>query len=253
MGGNICLGPLGQENRLHIGDPGTLCLGRSSPPGPLTCEPPQAWLEEVMAASGPVCSAETDRVIQETYRYRVLEVAHRYVGVREGARANRGEEVDAIVEAGGWRPGGAWCAAFAYFCHLTAAAELGGATSCPRPSYPRAAFMWYDATGDYRYTASQILDGVAQPLAGDVMVMARPSSFNNLRRDTRRKLAGHAGIVVRWDAEAEELVTVEGNTDDAGSREGDGVYEKRRAVERNPRGRNKAVFGCVRPVFIPSV
>lgn len=44
---------------------------------------------------------------------------------------------------------------------------------------------------------------------------------------------GHAGVVTAWAQEGQLMKTLEGNTDDAGSREGDGIFEKLRDPKRN--------------------
>jgi hypothetical protein len=43
---------------------------------------------------------------------------------------------------------------------------------------------------------------------------------------------GHVGFIDSWDAASGYAITVEGNTNEAGSREGDGVYRKRRLIRQ---------------------
>ena len=60
----------------------------------------------------------------------------------------------------------------------------------------------------------------ATPLPGDVMGLY----FAHLGR------IAHVGIIYRWGEK--KVVTIEGNTNDAGSREGDGVYKKIRLTRQ---------------------
>jgi hypothetical protein len=46
--------------------------------------------------------------------------------------------------------------------------------------------------------------------------------YNNLKR------IAHAGVVKRWPRGTDYFISLEGNTNDNGSRNGDGFYEKRR-------------------------
>lgn len=56
------------------------------------------------------------------------------------------------------------------------------------------------------------------PCSGDVFGLY----FTNLKR------VAHVGFVDKWTNQF--VITVEGNTNEAGSREGDGVYRKRRPI-----------------------
>lgn len=64
------------------------------------------------------------------------------------------------------------------------------------------------------------VDGGAarRPRKGDVFGIYFPD----------KKRIAHVGFVDSWDDKY--VITVEGNTNEAGSREGDGVYRKRRLV-----------------------
>lgn len=56
------------------------------------------------------------------------------------------------------------------------------------------------------------------PQTGDVFTLF----YASLKRD------GHIGFVDKWSSTGDYVITVEGNTNIAGSRDGDGVYRKRR-------------------------
>lgn len=138
---------------------------------------------------------------------RALAVALERVGVRERG-ANRGFWVERFLSAVGLGPGYAWCAAFVYWCLLRA-----GARSDRLPARRRAAGVaewvrWAEAHGRLR----------SEP--------ARGRLFYWLQADGR----GHLGFVL-GPAWAGAWRTVEGNTSPAGSREGDGVYERVRVLE----------------------
>ena len=63
---------------------------------------------------------------------------------------------------------------------------------------------------------SQLVTPNSQPLTGDVFGLYFPE----------KKRIAHVGFIDKWDGTW--LVSVEGNTNASGSREGDGVYRKRR-------------------------
>jgi len=133
---------------------------------------------------------------------RVLEIASREVGVREVGR-NRGQRVEMYQASVGLKPGDPWCAAFVGFCFLTAAHELG--IACPLHPSGGALKMWSRSDPTARTP-------LARP--GCVFVINHGGGL------------GHCGLVE--SVEDEYFVSIEGNTNDGGSREGDGVYRRKR-------------------------
>lgn len=129
--------------------------------------------------------------------------------VREEAGANRGYWVDRFLAVVGLGPGYAWCAAFVSWCLVQGGVD--------RKKLPKGAAAvrnwsaWADATGRYR----NLEEG---PIRGDLMFWVDRSGL------------GHIGFVVDVSAWASQglVTTIEGNTNAAGGREGDGVHRRTR-------------------------
>jgi hypothetical protein len=137
-------------------------------------------------------------------RGRALLVAQRYVGVRERTR-NSGPEIDQWLELVRLGPGNPWCAAFVYGCYHEAGLELGAPNPLPRTGSVWA--LWNKADDLWKSD---------HPSVGAVFIHVTTEH------------TGHTGLVV--DVEGDYLVTVEGNANAEGSREGDGVYLKKRPI-----------------------
>lgn len=140
----------------------------------------------------------------------VVEAARQYEGVREATGRNDGPAVERMLARTGLPKGNAWCGAYAYACFEDAGVGLpGGARAYAwAPTWhPKARRVW--ERGD------KGSPGAKAPMPGDVFGLY----YANLKR------IGHVGIVESWGAVA---ITWEGNTNGQGSREGDGVYRKRR-------------------------
>lgn len=138
---------------------------------------------------------------------RVVETYHSQVGVREATGHNDGFQVEQYLKAVKLGKGYAWCAAFVKWTfdqcgiHTTINAM---ALSTHRPGH----FVYYKGTK------------ILEPVAGDVFTLFYPK----LGR------IGHTGF---YDAGINTKIyrSVEGNTNAAGSREGDGVYIKYRSYK----------------------
>lgn len=148
---------------------------------------------------------------------KALEIAASQIGVKEKGGKNRGPEVDAYLMAAGLDPDRGnypWCAAFVHHCFMTAAMELGVPNPCPRTARvggnPEAPPGLWDRSRFYQ------TDTVGP---GCVFVIVG-------------KHGGHTGFVESWalvgDDDKVVLTTIEGNTNDDGSREGIGVFRRTR-------------------------
>lgn len=137
-------------------------------------------------------------------REQVKSIYDSQIGVRETGGANRGRHVERYLSSVGFDPGYAWCAAFVSWCYQQA--EINHPKSAWVPSYARKQ--------NIIYKRGEFLKSL--PQQGDVFLIW----FSNLNRPA------HIGFVDRW--KEKWVITVEGNTNDDGSREGDGVYRKRR-------------------------
>ncbi|MFZ4072428.1 MAG: CHAP domain-containing protein [Caulobacterales bacterium] len=152
----------------------------------------------------------------------ILSVARSQIGVREAPGApNRGPEVDAYIRRSGLDPenadpqeGYAWCASFVYWCMDEAAKRLG--RSNPSPRTAGVLRHWRETPGRKRRKLG--VEFGSRPLRpGSLFVM----DFGEGK--------GHIGFVERHIGR--RLITIEGNTNTEGSRQGLGVFRlSRRTV-----------------------
>lgn len=134
----------------------------------------------------------------------VLAVARGLRFVREEPRnSNRGQAVEAMLELTGLGPGQPWCAALVAWVGQTALGK-----DWPLPLTASCAAL--GAAADAKRLLRQ------SPQAGDVFLI----HFASLGR------FAHTGFVVGVQAGA--VTTLEGNTNDGGSRDGWGVFQRTR-------------------------
>lgn len=128
--------------------------------------------------------------------------------MRELTGNNDGVEVAAFLASVGLKEGPPWCAAFPHWCYR----QCG---SVPEPArnfamaanwHPKKCRIWQKG----------------QPLKGRI---SRPGDHFALYYDHLNRI-GHTGFIK--EETDDYLITVEGNTDGSGSREGDGVYIRKR-------------------------
>lgn len=137
----------------------------------------------------------------------VVENYYSQIGVREATGKNDGIQVEAYLKSVKLPKGYAWCAAFVRWTFDQCAIKTtinAMALSAHRP-------------GHFVYIKG---NRISSPRAGDVFTLY----YQNLGR------IGHTGF---FDKEVNEKIyrTVEGNTNGAGSREGNGVYVKYRSYK----------------------
>jgi hypothetical protein len=141
-------------------------------------------------------------------RYRALEYANSQLFVRERTGKNDGAEVKLFLKSVGLGEGYAWCQAFVYWCFEQAAIDLGIVNPIPKTAGVLECYRRAKAAG-----VSIIHDN---PQEGDQFIMDFGSG------------KGHTGLVEF--VEGDKVFTVEGNTNDGGSRDGDGCYERSRFI-----------------------
>ena len=129
-------------------------------------------------------------------RMRILQIAMLQLGVREATGRNDGKAVAAYLQTTGLKEGYPWCAAFVSWVFKTAGYAQ------PRTAWSPALFP----------KARQSLEPLPANLFGIY--------YANLKR------IAHVGFVVK--KEKSWIISIEGNTNMDGSREGNGVYQKRR-------------------------
>lgn len=147
-----------------------------------------------------------------------LECAVKQIGVSERPPgSNRGDEVEEFLAAVRVPAGNPWCAAFVYWCADQAAGELGMTNSLPRTG--GVLDMWRRAKRD----------GLSCVPAGQAAAQPSLVSAGMIFVIDHGHGKGHTGFVE--GVENGRLVTVEGNSNDGGSRDGTGVFRlKRRTI-----------------------
>jgi hypothetical protein len=147
---------------------------------------------------------------------KVLTVAAGEIGTMEvPPGSNRGPEVDLYIKTTGLDPAGhfAWCACFVYWCFNKASGALDVTNPCPKTAGVLA--HWADANDVAN--ARRILPSEAQSEPSLIV----PGTLFLLRTSGT---AGHIGFIEA--VHGNQLTTIEGNTNDGGSREGVGVYRR---------------------------
>lgn len=133
---------------------------------------------------------------------RALQFASAQVGQREVGK-NAGPFVTKLLAAVGLGPGFPWCAAFVSWCLRNAGSTAG-------PSSGRAAVR------NWARWASKTGRSSATPTRGSLFYWLNDNG------------TGHIGFVTK--VEGAQFHSIEGNTDDGGSREGDGTYRRVRTI-----------------------
>lgn len=145
----------------------------------------------------------------------IARAASSKVGIRESGGNNKGAALAPFFAADNYKPNAAddgypWCAAFV--CWAVAVACAGRPITFPLPRTPGA---W--AFEDW----CRSVDGS--------VILRKPPKGDIRRGDLVVFTFSHIGIAV-GNASGDRVATVEGNTDEAGSREGGGVYRKSRPI-----------------------
>lgn len=139
----------------------------------------------------------------------VVSTYRKEIGVREKTGHNDGERVELYLKSIGLPKGYAWCGAFvnwSFVQHKIKTVKAAG-----------AAAAWFRFDSLLIYKRDKFIRKT--PSAGDVFGIYFP----------QYKLIGHVGFIdTEWSISTKWITTVEGNTNEAGSREGDGVYRKKR-------------------------
>lgn len=139
-----------------------------------------------------------------TLQQQALKVAVTQLGKEEVPRgSNWGEPVKIYLASVGINFQASWCMAFMYWCFLQAAKELGIKTPLLKTGGVLKA--WQKAPAAVKVTS---------PQPGDIFIQDHGHGL------------GHTGIVER--VEGDIVHTIEGNTNDTGSREGYEVCRRTR-------------------------
>jgi hypothetical protein len=146
----------------------------------------------------------------------VLRLATGELGVREQGGRNRGPRVETYLASVGAEPGKPWCAAFVYWLFAEAAVHLGYRNPLARTG--GVLRHWHCAPLRAHLPAELVRRHPDKLRAGAIFVIDHGEG------------RGHTGLV-SGPCDGAGYPTIEGNTCPEGSRDGDGVYARRRLLD----------------------
>jgi hypothetical protein len=148
------------------------------------------------------CSAQSKRDC-------VVQTFVAQLGVREATGHNDGVDVEKYLASCRLQKGNPWCAAFVNW-------------TLEQCNAPHRESGWAPAWFTDKTTIALRTSGSAgyAPHPGDVFGIFFPE----------KKRIAHVGFILQWNGD--KVTTIEGNTNMAGSREGDGVYKKVRLTKQ---------------------
>ena len=150
---------------------------------------------------------------EEDKRIQVRRIYTAELGIKEKTGKNDGPRVEEYLRHASLERGDPWCAAFVCWVFDKAGVD-NPRTGWSPDLFPKERLVW-----ERKKAAVAGRKAVKNlPKNGDVFGIWFPE---------KGRIA-HAGFVDKWSDTW--LITVEGNTNEAASREGDGVYRKRRLV-----------------------
>jgi hypothetical protein len=184
----------------HFGSP----LDVDGKVGPLT------WASLFAISAVPVVSDPGKPILVETLRFATTQI-----GVMEQPLgSNRGPQVDLYLKSVGSDLGSPWCAAFVYFCFQQAAAGLGAANPVIRTASVLDHWNRAGAAGISRLGRDECVATPSLVMPGMIFIIINSNG------------SGHCGLVE--SVAGTLLTTIEGNTNDNGSREGIGVFRRQK-------------------------
>ena len=151
----------------------------------------------------------------------LIDIARKDLGKKEkpGNSGFQDKEHEKRLRAVGWAPGWAWCAcqleAWAWEAYPTLKSQIEG-------------LFVPSAVNTFRNLVKAGFETQDNPEAGTFV-------FWQKMKDGTAQWTGHCGVVSKVIDDS-HFVSIEGNTSDKGSRNGDGVYELKRTV--NPEVQN---------------
>ena len=153
--------------------------------------------------ASPVKADDSAQVVisKEELRENVALTYSAQIGVMETS-ANWSVEIKEYLKVTGINFSAPWCAALVSYCYT-----VNGVDN------PRSAW-----SPDYFPKTKLINIQTTIPKRADVFGVY----YHNLGR------IAHVGFIDQWPRDGDYFISVEGNTNDNGSREGNGVYKKRR-------------------------
>jgi hypothetical protein len=140
--------------------------------------------------------------------------------------SNRGQMVSAYLASTGLGAGYPWCMAFVYYVFNELSKQLGQTN--PLPKTAGVMNHWTKAPADAKITIDQARKDPNLVRPGQIFIMSRPG-----------KGLGHTGIVLGVDPQKRPFTTIEGNTNDQQSGEGDRVGVNVRKLD------SKTLYGFI--------
>lgn len=175
---------------------------------------PMTWSSLFGATTMPM--SET---VSSDLALKALAIARGEIGKMEvPLGSNRGPDVEKYLASAGLPGGYFWCMAFVHWCFMTSAQKLD--VSNPFPKTAGVNDAWTKST-TMRVTKAAALANLSLIGPGSVFILDYGTGY------------GHTGFVVSNTGGS--LVTIEGNTNPAGSGNGIGVFELTRRNVANPR------------------
>jgi len=167
-----------------------------------------------------ICPPKVVNVTEAAMALIATATAEEKKGVREVGK-NAGAEVEKYLHCLGMTKGSPWCAAFVSWCVMTSRGLAKPPKWCSG-----SAVSLYQVARNSKTCVS------VTPVDADYKSKVKPGYIWSRAQDDASAAAarkgqwcqGHTGIVVAVDSIG--FHTIEGNTNAAGSREGDGVYRK---------------------------
>ncbi|GAA4786250.1 hypothetical protein GCM10023231_12730 [Olivibacter ginsenosidimutans] len=175
---------------------------------------------EARAASNP--DAAKMRRSEDSIRQQVKTSYDSQIGVREASGHNDGLQVETYLRYTGLGKGNAWCAAFVCWVLGQTGVE-NPKTAWAASLFPNDKLIWKQGKLLATRNAQRATTKGSRATGNAQLATVFGLYFSSLKR------IAHCGFIDQWGDQ--EVITVEGNTNDSGSREGDGVYRKRRPIK----------------------
>lgn len=159
--------------------------------------------DSVYARAVETCpKIERSQEVKEELQAKVLATYESMIGKKENLGANDSYEIRVILKSVGITSPAYYCAAFVSW-GLTVNGICNPRTAWSPSLFPKTHCI------NLKYDS---------PQPGDAFGVY----YNDLKR------IAHAGAVKRWPRDGDHFISLEGNTNNGTSRNGDGFYEKRR-------------------------
>jgi len=135
--------------------------------------------------------------------------------------SNKGPKVTAYLQSTGLPGGNPWCMAFVYYVFQELSKALG--TTNPLVKTAGVKAHWNKADKNLKIDIAKAKADPSLIKPGQIFIMSRPGAG-----------LGHTGIVLSVDPDSKTITTIEGNTNDQKSGEGDRVGINKRPLDGTP-------------------